>query len=101
MTDVPPSFEFLPGDADSPVVLHVPHSAREIPADVRPGIVLDDAGLERELDHITDSHTAAVAASRSETASVIASAYGRKYRSTSGPGSKPSGRSLSLCVVRV
>ncbi|CAL9368071.1 N-formylglutamate amidohydrolase [Streptomyces sp. enrichment culture] len=61
MTDVPPSFEFLPGDADSPVILHVPHSAREIPADVRSGIVLDDAKLERELDHITDAHTAGIA----------------------------------------
>ncbi|NED20584.1 N-formylglutamate amidohydrolase [Streptomyces sp. SID9913] len=59
--DVPPSFAFLPGDADSPVILHVPHSSREIPADVRAGIVLDDAGLERELDHITDAHTAALA----------------------------------------
>ncbi|TQL24118.1 N-formylglutamate amidohydrolase [Streptomyces sp. SLBN-134] len=70
MTDVPPSFEFLPGDADSPVILHVPHSAREIPADVRPGIVLDDAGLERELDHITDSHTAAVAEAAAGAAGV-------------------------------
>ncbi|CAL9645855.1 N-formylglutamate amidohydrolase [Streptomyces griseomycini] len=61
MTDVPPSFEFLPGDADSPVILHVPHSAREIPADVRSGIVPDDAELERELDHITDAHTAEIA----------------------------------------
>ncbi|MBD9736142.1 N-formylglutamate amidohydrolase, partial [Streptomyces sp. H28] len=59
--EVPPSFAFLPGDADSPVILHVPHSSREIPADVRAGIVLDDAGLERELDHITDAHTAALA----------------------------------------
>jgi N-formylglutamate amidohydrolase len=29
---------------------------------VRQGIVLDDAALERELDHITDSHTAQIAA---------------------------------------
>jgi N-formylglutamate deformylase len=57
-----PSFELLPGATDSPVILHVPHSAREIPAEVRAGIVLDDAELERELDHITDGHTAAIAA---------------------------------------
>ncbi|MFJ9630878.1 N-formylglutamate amidohydrolase [Streptomyces sp. NPDC101175] len=56
-----PSFELLPGAADSPVILHVPHSAREIPADVRADIVLDDAALARELDHITDSHTARIA----------------------------------------
>jgi N-formylglutamate amidohydrolase len=59
--DSAPSFELLPGAADSPVILHVPHSAREIPAGVRAGIVLDDAALERELDHITDAHTAELA----------------------------------------
>lgn len=56
-----PSFACLPGAADSPVILHVPHSAREIPGDVRAGIVLDDAALERELDHITDAYTAEIA----------------------------------------
>ncbi|WP_232839036.1 N-formylglutamate amidohydrolase [Streptomyces triticisoli] len=61
MPDTAPSFELLPGAGDSPVILHVPHSAREIPADVRAGIVLDDGALERELDHITDSHTARIA----------------------------------------
>ncbi|MFI9266173.1 N-formylglutamate amidohydrolase [Streptomyces werraensis] len=61
MTVVPPSFDLLPGDPASPVILHVPHSAREIPDDVRSGIVLDDAALQRELDHITDAHTAVIA----------------------------------------
>jgi N-formylglutamate amidohydrolase len=56
-----PSFEFLPGAAGSPVILHVPHSAREMPAEVRSGILLDDPALERELDHITDAHTAELA----------------------------------------
>ncbi|MEU8693986.1 N-formylglutamate amidohydrolase [Streptomyces sp. NPDC048665] len=56
-----PSFELLPGTPDSPVLLHVPHSARAIPADVRRDIVLDEAALERELDHITDAHTAELA----------------------------------------
>ncbi|WP_308409244.1 N-formylglutamate amidohydrolase [Streptomyces sp. BV129] len=55
------SFELLPGDPSSPVLLHVPHSAREIPPEVRAGLVLDDAALEQELDHITDSHTAELA----------------------------------------
>ncbi|PAZ11429.1 N-formylglutamate amidohydrolase [Streptomyces sp. SA15] len=62
MTPAAPSFELLPGADHSPVILHVPHSAREIPPSVRPGIVLDDEGLERELDHITDAHTAELAA---------------------------------------
>ncbi|GAA2567913.1 MULTISPECIES: N-formylglutamate amidohydrolase [Streptomyces] len=70
MTDVPPSFEFLPGAADSPVILHVPHSAREIPAEVRPGIVLGDAELERELDHITDAHTAEIAEAAAAAAGI-------------------------------
>ncbi|KUO16127.1 N-formylglutamate amidohydrolase [Streptomyces dysideae] len=61
MTDAPSSFELLPGAARSPVILHVPHSAREVPSAVRAGIVLDDAALERELDHITDAHTAKLA----------------------------------------
>jgi N-formylglutamate deformylase len=61
MTDASPSFELIPGAGDSPVILHVPHSAREIPAGVRPGILLDDEALERELDHITDAHTAELA----------------------------------------
>ncbi|MBC2864619.1 N-formylglutamate amidohydrolase [Streptomyces mexicanus] len=60
-TAEPPSFELLPGAADSPVVLHVPHAARQIPPAVRSGLVLDDAALERELDHITDAYTDRIA----------------------------------------
>ncbi|AXE90247.1 N-formylglutamate amidohydrolase [Streptomyces sp. Go-475] len=70
MTDAPPSFELLPGAGRSPVLLHVPHSAREIPRDVRAGIVLDDAELARELDHITDAHTAEIAALAARLAGV-------------------------------
>ncbi|GAA2555445.1 N-formylglutamate amidohydrolase [Streptomyces levis] len=51
------SFELLPGAARSPVILHVPHAARDLPDEVRAGIVLDDEALARELDHITDAHT--------------------------------------------
>lgn len=51
------SFEIVPGDPASPVVLHVPHSSRHIPARERGGIVLDDAELEVELDAITDADT--------------------------------------------
>src|SRR5881409_4055559 len=59
--DSPDSFELLPGAVDSPVILHVPHSSRRIPTPVRDDILLDDAALERELDHITDAHTAELA----------------------------------------
>ncbi|MFF0447930.1 N-formylglutamate amidohydrolase [Streptomyces sp. NPDC004609] len=61
MTSAHDSFRLLPGAADSPVILHVPHSSRVIPESVRSGIVLDDSALERELDHITDAHTAELA----------------------------------------
>lgn len=37
MTDAPASFALVPGAAASPVILHVPHSSREIPAGVRSG----------------------------------------------------------------
>ncbi|WP_320777240.1 N-formylglutamate amidohydrolase [Streptomyces sp. CRN 30] len=62
MNDVAPSYRLVPGAPDSPVILHVPHSSRAIPAGVREGIVLDDGALDRELDHITDAHTARIAA---------------------------------------
>ncbi|MEW2296764.1 N-formylglutamate amidohydrolase [Streptomyces sp. NPDC006743] len=66
MNDPSPSFEYLPGSPDSPVVLHVPHSSRTVPAAVRQGITLDDDALARELDHITDAHTAGIAAAAAE-----------------------------------
>ncbi|MFF8971054.1 N-formylglutamate amidohydrolase [Streptomyces sp. NPDC014995] len=70
MTPAEPSFSVLSGAAGSPVILHVPHSAREIPAQVRAGIVLDDGALERELDHITDAHTERIAAEAAELSAV-------------------------------
>ncbi|MEU5086377.1 N-formylglutamate amidohydrolase [Streptomyces sp. NPDC021356] len=60
----------MPGSPDSPVVLHVPHSSRAVPADVRGGITLDDDALARELDHITDAHTADIAAAAAERCAV-------------------------------
>ncbi|MEU6863322.1 N-formylglutamate amidohydrolase [Streptomyces sp. NPDC046876] len=70
MNRSPESFRLLPGAAASPVILHVPHSSRAIPASVRSGIVLDDPALERELDHITDSHTADIAAAAAAASAV-------------------------------
>jgi len=70
MTSAPPSFALLPGADGSPVILHVPHSAREVPAEVRAGIVLDDIALERELDHIVDAHTAELAEEAARRADV-------------------------------
>ncbi|MET9492163.1 N-formylglutamate amidohydrolase [Nocardia sp. NPDC006630] len=61
MPRIPDSVELRPGAANSPVILHVPHSSRAIPPHVRSDIQLDDRQLARELDHITDAHTAALA----------------------------------------
>ena len=55
------SFEILPGDAESTVILHVPHSSTVIPADVREGIVLSNDELAAELAAITDTHTDVIA----------------------------------------
>ncbi|UFS96563.1 N-formylglutamate amidohydrolase [Nocardia huaxiensis] len=65
---VPGSVALIRGAADSPVILHVPHSARHIPAVVRADILLTDPDLARELDLITDAHTAELAAAASRLA---------------------------------
>jgi N-formylglutamate amidohydrolase len=68
--DTSTSFLLHPGAPDSPVILHVPHSSRAIPADVRAGIVLDDRALEAELDHITDAYTERIATAAAKAARV-------------------------------
>jgi hypothetical protein len=57
----PLNHEVTPGAPDSPVLLHVPHGSRAIPAPVRARILLDDQALGAELDRMTDSHTAVIA----------------------------------------
>lgn len=52
----------ITGSERSSVVLHVPHGSRHIPADVRAGILLDDAELAAELDRMTDTDTDVIAA---------------------------------------
>ncbi|WP_405997589.1 N-formylglutamate amidohydrolase [Streptomyces sp. NBC_00829] len=63
-------FHLLAGADASPVLLHVPHSSRVIPASVRDGILLDDPALAAELGHITDGHTAELAAMAAAASSV-------------------------------
>jgi N-formylglutamate deformylase len=67
---VRPPFDITAGDPGSPVVLHVPHSSRDLPAEARASLVITPAELEEELDHLTDAYTdliAAQAASRAVT----------------------------------
>ena len=37
------------------VVLHIPHSSRQVPAEERQGILLNDAALNSELLRMTDA----------------------------------------------
>ncbi|MYX74162.1 N-formylglutamate amidohydrolase [Streptomyces sp. SID3915] len=62
MSTDPRPYVLLPGAPASPVLLHVPHSSRVLPDAVRDALVLDDAALAEELDHVTDAHTAELAA---------------------------------------
>ncbi|MET9875555.1 N-formylglutamate amidohydrolase [Actinacidiphila glaucinigra] len=55
------TFRVTEGAPDSPVLLHVPHSARAVPAHVRERILLDDDALTAELDHMTDAYTDVIA----------------------------------------
>ena len=55
------NFEIIPGDIQSPVILHVPHASRFIPADVRSELLLSDAELLEELNSMTDSRTDEIA----------------------------------------
>jgi N-formylglutamate amidohydrolase len=59
--DRPPGHRLVPGAPVSPVILHAPHGSRLIPAGPRRALLLDDAGLSAELDHMTDSHTDTIA----------------------------------------
>lgn len=55
------SFEVIAGSQDSKIILHVPHSSRFIPKEVREDMLLSDEQLSKELDEITDTLTDAIA----------------------------------------
>jgi N-formylglutamate deformylase len=55
-------FDISPGAASSPVILHVPHAARRMSDRSREGLLIGEAALEVELDHLTDAHTDLIAA---------------------------------------
>ncbi|MDV8071138.1 N-formylglutamate amidohydrolase [Rhodococcus sp. IEGM 1366] len=58
---VPHAITVLPGDEESPVVIHVPHSSRLIPPDIRAELMLTDENLAGELDEATDTATDEIA----------------------------------------
>ena len=55
------AFTVLPGDEESPVVIHVPHSSRLIPPGIRADLMLTDEELAAELDEATDTATDEIA----------------------------------------
>ncbi|MFC3689805.1 N-formylglutamate amidohydrolase [Aquipuribacter hungaricus] len=57
MTAAAAAGALLVGGPASAVVLHVPHASRAVPDGVRAGLLLDDDGLETELDRMTDTAT--------------------------------------------
>ncbi|MER6674069.1 N-formylglutamate amidohydrolase [Streptomyces sp. NPDC000983] len=93
------AFTLAAGAADSPVLLHVPHSAREIPDDVRTSIVLDGPALERELDHITDAHTARIAETAAGACALTPWVFANRLsRLVVDPERFPDGREEMLAV---
>lgn len=60
----------MSGDPRSPVVLHVPHAGTDVPAWVRAGLLLSDAGLAAEIAALTDHRTDAVALAAAGLAAV-------------------------------
>ncbi|MDP2013671.1 MAG: N-formylglutamate amidohydrolase [Actinomycetota bacterium] len=55
------SFQIIPGDATSRVIVHVPHASTVIPEWVRQRIVLSDRELSEELSLMTDARTDEIA----------------------------------------
>ncbi|MBH0122526.1 N-formylglutamate amidohydrolase [Rhodococcus sp. CX] len=59
---MPSSALVTPGDNRSPVLIHVPHSSRVIPPEVRADLLLTEIELAAELDESTDTATDNIAA---------------------------------------
>ncbi|WP_209448959.1 N-formylglutamate amidohydrolase [Rhodococcus qingshengii] len=60
----------IAGDPSSPVILHVPHASRTIPAAIRSSLTVTDDQLAAELDEITDAHTDIIAQHAARSAGV-------------------------------
>lgn len=61
-------FECIPGAPTSPVILHVPHASRALTAEARATLLISDAELTEELNHLTDAHTDTIAQHAAQTA---------------------------------
>jgi N-formylglutamate amidohydrolase len=72
-------YELVPGAPESPVILHVPHASRELTAQARAGILLDDVQLEAELDRMTDAYTDVIARSAADKTEVTPWLFINRY----------------------
>jgi len=55
------NFSILNRQTSSPIILHVPHSARTIPDSVKSALLLSGPILEEELNEVTDTLTDQIA----------------------------------------
>ena len=51
------NFTVHEGSNDCPVIVHVPHASREIPAEVAADFIATDEQIAQELDRVTDDYT--------------------------------------------
>lgn len=54
------------GSDSCPVIMHVPHASREIPAEVAADFIATDAQIAQELDRVTDDYTDELAKAAAE-----------------------------------
>ena len=89
----------MSGAPTSGVILHVPHSSRHIPPDVRASILLDDDALAAELDQMTDAHTSVIASQAASSAWVFVNRHSRlvvDLRNATGANGKGSDKVWKL-----
>ncbi|MCH9815500.1 MAG: N-formylglutamate amidohydrolase [Actinomycetia bacterium] len=61
--------------AASPILVHVPHASRSVPAWARGTMTADAAQISRELDAMTDAHTDLIALAANDACSASASLF--------------------------
>lgn len=64
------NFTIHEGSNDCPVIVHVPHASRVIPAEVAADFVATNAQVADELDRVTDDYTDTLAAAAAEQSGV-------------------------------
>jgi N-formylglutamate amidohydrolase len=97
--DLPDLAEILdrPGAPTGPLLVHVPHAGTFIPRHLRDDLLLDDAGLQDELDAMTDWHTDRLALTAMERAGASGTVFrNRLSRLVIDPERFPDDREVML-----